>query len=65
MPVALPDPDDAPFLEVAVAGGADALVTGNVAHFRRAAASIDIPVLTPRGFLDRLAGRCALSKTSA
>ncbi len=29
----LPDPDDAPFLEVAVAGKAECLVTGNLAHF--------------------------------
>jgi putative PIN family toxin of toxin-antitoxin system len=31
--VAQPDPDDAPFLEVAVAGRAHALVTGNLKHF--------------------------------
>lgn len=29
----LPDEDDEPFLEVAIAGRADALVTGNVRHF--------------------------------
>ncbi|MFZ1201165.1 MAG: putative toxin-antitoxin system toxin component, PIN family [Desulfobacterales bacterium] len=29
----LPDPDDEPFLEVAIAGGARSLVTGNAAHF--------------------------------
>jgi predicted nucleic acid-binding protein len=29
----LPDQDDEPFLEVAIAGKADALVTGNVRHF--------------------------------
>lgn len=29
----LPDPDDLPFLEVALAGQADALVTGNLRHF--------------------------------
>lgn len=28
-----PDPDDRPFLEVAIAGRADALVTGNRRHF--------------------------------
>jgi uncharacterized protein len=32
--VQLPDPDDLPFLEVAVAAVADALVTGNERHFR-------------------------------
>src|SRR5438067_11748443 len=31
--VELPDPDDLPFLEVAVAGRAGALVTGNARHF--------------------------------
>jgi uncharacterized protein len=31
--LALPDPDDLPFLEVALAGRADALVTGNLRHF--------------------------------
>jgi putative PIN family toxin of toxin-antitoxin system len=30
---ALPDPDDLPFLEVAISGEADALVTGNAKHF--------------------------------
>ncbi len=30
---ALPDPDDLPFLEVAISGEADALVTGNARHF--------------------------------
>ena len=29
----LPDPDDLPFLEVAVAGGADFLITGNLKDF--------------------------------
>ncbi len=30
---ALPDPDDLPFLEVAISGEADVLVTGNTRHF--------------------------------
>ena len=29
----LPDPDDEPFLKVAIAGRAECLVTGNVSHF--------------------------------
>ena len=29
----LPDPDDDPFLEAAIAGQADCLVTGNIGHF--------------------------------
>src|SRR6266513_765839 len=33
LPVALPDPDDDAFLEVALASGAEALVTGNLKHF--------------------------------
>ena len=32
-PMPLPDPDDAAFLEVAAAGHADYLVTGNLRHF--------------------------------
>jgi predicted nucleic acid-binding protein len=31
--VELPDPDDRAFVEVALSGGADALVTGNRRHF--------------------------------
>lgn len=57
LPVSLPDPDDVPFLEVAVAAAVDALVTGNVKHFRAREGRLAIPVLTPRQFLDRLGGR--------
>lgn len=53
----LPDETDLPFLEVAVAGGVDALVTGNPKHFRPRASPLEIPVLTPRQYLDCLAGR--------
>jgi putative PIN family toxin of toxin-antitoxin system len=49
---ALPDPDDAPFLEVAVAAHADALITGNTRHYP-ARARQGMPVLDPAGFLDR------------
>ncbi len=31
--LSLPDPDDLPFLEVAISGRADSLVTGNLRHF--------------------------------
>jgi len=31
--LSLPDPDDGLFVEIAIAGGADFLVTGNLAHF--------------------------------
>ena len=47
----LPDPDDAPFLEVAATCGAT-LITGNVRHFpenRR----LGVIVLQPRAFLER------------
>ena len=47
---ALPDPDDEPFLEVAMAAGVEYLVTGNIRHF-----PIDITggprVVSPREFL--------------
>ena len=33
LPHLLPDPDDQPFLEVALAGQADCLITGNQRHF--------------------------------
>jgi len=42
-----PDPDDAVFFEVAKAGGADYLVTGNTRHFPD-----DKIVVTPKEFLD-------------
>ncbi|MBM4084192.1 MAG: putative toxin-antitoxin system toxin component, PIN family [Planctomycetes bacterium] len=47
----LPDPDDEPFLEVAVAGQVECLLTGNLSHFpadRRAG----VRVVTPRQFLE-------------
>lgn len=53
-PVPLPDPDDLPFVEVAVAGGADALVTGNAAHFP--AELLPVRVRSPRAFLSVLEG---------
>jgi len=47
----LPDPDDQPFLEVALAGEADAIVTGNPRHFPR---SLPVAVLSPRALLERI-----------
>ena len=47
----LPDPDDLPFLEVALTGRADALVTGNARHFH---ASHGVTVVSPSGLLKLL-----------
>lgn len=48
----LPDPDDEPFLEIAVSGEADYLVTGNAVHFpSRYCQGID--VVSPSDFLER------------
>ena len=52
--VVLPDPNDLPFLEVAAAGRADALVTGNARHFRPRRGSHNVNVCTPADFLRRL-----------
>lgn len=57
LPFALPDPDDDPFLEVAVAGAVDALVTGNEKHFKVPGGRLAVPILGPRRFLEALAGR--------
>ncbi len=49
----LPDADDRPFVEVARAGNAHALVTGNVRHFPP---GLGVDVLTPAHLLQRLGG---------
>ena len=46
----LPDADDEPFLEGAIAGEADALVTGNVRHFPARLAH-GIRIVTPAAFV--------------
>ena len=51
----LPEPDDAPFLEVAVAGGAACLVSGNLAHFPVAARG-GVEVLSPAAFVASFRG---------
>lgn len=51
LPVRLPDPSNEPFLESAVAGDADCLITGNTRHFPPARRQ-GMPVLSPREFLD-------------
>lgn len=52
--VSLPDPDDRVFVEVAIAGNADAIVTGNTRHFIPKKGELGIAVLTPRQLVDRL-----------
>lgn len=47
----LPDPDDEPFLEVAIGGNVDALVTGNKRRFP-VSASAPVKILTPTEFLE-------------
>jgi putative PIN family toxin of toxin-antitoxin system len=51
LPFALPDRDDEPFLEVAIAGAVDALVTGNGRHFSVSARKLAVPILSPRRFI--------------
>jgi uncharacterized protein len=52
--VVLSDPTDLPFLEVAAAGRADALVTGNTRHFKPRRGSHHVTISTPADFLARL-----------
>ena len=54
--VTLADAGDRPFLETAVSGAVDALVTGNVKHFRLREGRLAIAIVTPRAFLARLGG---------
>lgn len=51
--VDLPDSSDLPFLEVAAAGDADALITGNIRHFRPNRGRDRIYVCTPAEFVKR------------
>jgi uncharacterized protein len=54
--VSLADPDDAPFLEVAIAGVADALVTGNARHFKTHDKRPSVPILDPAAALGEITG---------
>ena len=54
-PVALPDPEDTMFLEVAVGAYAQALVTGNLKRFPPAC-RCGVPVFSPREWLSLWAG---------
>jgi putative PIN family toxin of toxin-antitoxin system len=52
----LPDPYDEPFLEVALAVAAEALVTGNVRHFPPSRRE-GVRVLSPRAFVEEYRAR--------
>src|SRR5579864_774015 len=54
--VVLPDPTDLPFLEVAISGRADALITGNIKDFKPRRGKHDLLVIKPAEFLRRLGG---------
>jgi predicted nucleic acid-binding protein len=49
-----PDPNDDMILDLAIHGGAEALVTNNTKHFSAAGRRFGIPVLTPAELLDRM-----------
>jgi len=51
----LPDPDDAPFLECALAAGVP-LITGNIRHFPKSATK-DVIVITPAQFVATFRGQ--------
>ena len=52
----LPDPDDEPFLEIALTGGAEYLITGNHAHYPHDLCK-GARVLPPADFLKRYSKR--------
>lgn len=54
----LPDPSDLPFAEVAVAGAAQCLITGNTAHFQFFVNNPwGVDVVSPRDFVERFCQR--------
>lgn len=52
----LPDASDMAFLEVAVTGNAEYLITGNEKHYKPVRGSHTIVVIPPKDFLAKLAG---------
>ena len=52
--VALPDPDDRVFVEVALAGQADVIVTGDVKHFVPRRSALGARVQAPREFVNAM-----------
>lgn len=57
LPLTVPDESDLKFIEVAVAGGADAIVTGNVRDFRLAEGKLAVPVVSPRRLIELMRTR--------
>ena len=51
--VVLPDPTDLPFLEVALLGNAEALVTGNLKHFKPKLGRYKLNVWPPSEFVKK------------
>ena len=49
----LPDPDDLPFVEVAISGKAEALITGNLKHFM-GLDNYAITILSPAKLIEQL-----------
>jgi len=49
--LALSDPNDLPFLEVAISGRADALITGNLKPFKPRRGKHDVVVIAPADFV--------------
>lgn len=52
--VSLPDHGDLPFLEVAMTGEADALVTGNTRHFVPVGGTHSVAIVSPAELLQQL-----------
>ena len=52
--IKLPDPDDLPFVEVAVTGRADALVTGNPRHYDVPGIAGEVRIVSPADLLGTL-----------
>lgn len=50
--ITLPDATDLPFLEVAVSGHAECLITGNSKHYKPMRGEHAAEVVSPRGFID-------------
>jgi putative PIN family toxin of toxin-antitoxin system len=61
LPDRLPHADDEPFLEIAVAAGAEYLVTGNTAHFPKRLRQ-GVAVVSPREFIEAYRERIAVGR---